>query len=119
MGKRDSGTCYIKVNGDQLVVEGGVEVPLSVTGKEAVFGNGRVVGYKETGRKPYVKATMRKLSPKQFQALTQADDLTITAELAGGGVYTLSDAWVEGEPSYNADEGTADVEFVGLRGEWA
>jgi len=119
MGKRDSGTCYIKLNGNQLVVEGGVEVPLSKTAKEAVMGNGRVAGYKETGRKAYVKATLRKVSAKEFQALTEADDMTVTVELANGGVYTLSDAWVEGEPSYNADEGTADVEFVGMRGEWA
>jgi hypothetical protein len=117
--QRDAGTCYIKCNGDQLVVDSGVEAPLSSVTRETVMGSGRPVGYKETGREAFVNATLRKINQKDFQKIIEADDLTITVEFANGGVYTLSDAWVKGEPTYNGDEGTADIEFGGLRGSWA
>ena len=119
MGQRDAGTCYIKCNGDQLVVESGVEAPLSDVERETVMGSGRAVGFKETAAAPYVKATFRKITMAQYQAILAASDLTITTEFANGGVYTLSDAWVNGRPVYNGDEGTAEIEFGGLRGAWA
>lgn len=119
MGNRRAGTCYIKADGNQLEVDSGVEVPLSDVSRETKMASGKPVGFKETGLAPYVKGTFAIKSQKDFQSIVQATSLTVTAEFANGGVYTLSDAWVNGEPAYNADEGTAEIEFGGLRGSWA
>ena len=45
--------------------------------------------------------------------------LTVTAELANGVVYTLSNAFVRGEPKVKPVEGTIEVEFSGSQGQWS
>ena len=119
MGKKIAGTAYVKANGQQIEVKGGAEVPLMDVKRETVMGSGRPAGYKETAIAPYAKLTALNLTAGDFKAITEADDLTITVEFANGRVYTLSDAWVEGEPSYKGEEGETDLEFSGMRGSWA
>jgi hypothetical protein len=113
-----AGTCYIKADGEQFEVSGGVEVPVMNVKREAVMSLGGVSGFKETANKPFIKFTGN--VPKEFPIakLQESTDMTITAELANGTVYTLSGAFVEGEPSIKADEGTVDLEFAGMKGIW-
>ncbi|MGE4742303.1 phage tail tube protein, partial [Yersinia enterocolitica] len=40
----------------------------------------------------------------------------ITAELANGMVYVLSESWQHSESNHNAEEGTVDMEFHGQEG---
>jgi hypothetical protein len=44
--------------------------------------------------------------------------MTVTAELANGKVYTLTNAYVEGEMTGNGEEGTVEIEFSGITGVW-
>lgn len=118
MSKRVAGICYIKVDGEQLEVEGGVECPLAPTKKETVMGLAGSAGYKETANRPYVKLTAILVSGFPKQKLVTGTDMTITAELANGDVYTLSGAWLEGETAVKGDEGKVDLEFGGKRGVW-
>ncbi|QZP28750.1 phage tail tube protein [Pseudomonas mosselii] len=37
MGQKVAGTCFVKVDGDQLVITGGVECPLSDTKRETIM----------------------------------------------------------------------------------
>ncbi|MGX2008330.1 phage tail tube protein, partial [Enterobacter asburiae] len=48
--------------------------------------------------------------------LMDSDQMTITAELANGMVYVLSEAFQFGEANHNAEEGTVDLEFHGSEG---
>lgn len=115
---RIAGTCYFKVDGEQLELSGKVEVPLTSTTRTALPSHTGVAGYKEETRTPYIKATL--FIPPGFprEKLDTTDDMTITTELANGDVYTLSGAFVVGDPSYDSEAGTAEYEFNGLKGTW-
>lgn len=111
-----AGTCYIKADGEQFEVSGGVEVPLMDVKRETVMGSNGPAGYKETALRPYVKATVIVGPDFPLARIQSATDMTVTAELANGMVYTLSDAFVEGEPGLKNDDGTSDLEFSGKKG---
>ena len=49
---RIAGTCYFKIDGQQLSLTGGVEVPMNTTVKEDVMGLDGSVDYKESFRAP-------------------------------------------------------------------
>ena len=55
---RIAGTCYIKVDGQQLAVEGSVEIPLSKTNRESKIGSTGVAGYSETEIAPFVRLSV-------------------------------------------------------------
>lgn len=118
MAKRLAGTCYIKVDGEQLEVSGGMEAPLADRKKESVVGASGVAGFKETVIAPSIKLSAILVPGFPLDKLTSSTDMTITAEFANGSVYTLSGAWFMGESVHKAEDGTADLEFGGLRGQW-
>lgn len=118
MGKRVAGTVYFKVDGEQLEVSGGVEVPLGDKSRESVMGVNGTAGYKETARKPSVKLSAIFRDDFPIDKLTEGTDMTLTVEMPAGQVYTLSDAFMVGEPAAKADDGTVDLEFEGMRGQW-
>lgn len=118
MGKKVAGICYIKLDGQQLEVSGGVECPLMDVKREAVMSLSGVAGYKETAVKPFVKLSANFTQDFPLDMVRENTEMTVTAELANGKVYTLSSAWVEGEPGAKGDDGTIDLEFVGLKGIW-
>ena len=113
---RIAGTCYIKVDGTQLDVNGSVEVPLNLKVRESIMSPQGNSGYKETLRAPFVKLTANFTRDFPFKTLSENDNMTITAELANGSVYVLSQAWLEGEADINASDGTVSLEFRGKNG---
>lgn len=117
MGKKAAGTCYIKVDGDQLAVTGNVEVPLTDIEREAFKTSGGVF-YSEKDVIAYVK--LEAMIPKDFprEKITQSDDMTITVELASGSVYVLSGAFLINAAALKGDEGKAELEFNGEKGIW-
>jgi hypothetical protein len=110
------GTCYFKIDGQQLSLTGGIEVPMNTAVKDDIVGLDGSVDYKETHRAPYTKGTFK--VPKGFpiSKIITSDSMTITSELATGAVYVLSNAWLHGEGNHNAEEGTAELEFHGIEG---
>lgn len=118
MAKRIAGTCYFKVNGEQLELSGAAEAPMSTKKREMLTSATGVAGYKEEHRAPFIKGKF--FIPPGFPRATldEADNMTITAEFANGTVYTLAGAVVVGEPSYNSEDGTAEYEFNGTHGVW-
>lgn len=111
-----AGTCYVKVDGLQLSITGGIEVPMNTRVNDDVIGLDGSVDRKETHRAPYTKITAK--VPKGFpiDKITSSDDMTMTSELANGLVYGLTEAWLFGEANYNPEEGTVDLEFHGSEG---
>ena len=107
------GTCYLKIDGQQLSITGGIEVPMNTKIRESMVGLDGSVDYKETHRAAYIKGTFK--VPKNFPVtkITDSDAMTITAELANKSVYVLSGAFLVGEANHNAEEGTVDLEFNG------
>ncbi|AOY00100.1 phage tail tube protein [Jeongeupia sp. USM3] len=116
---RLAGTCYIKVGGAQLDVQGGVEAPISTISRESLVAlNQRVVGYKESTTAPYVKVSAFVGKDFPIGDLTSNDDMTVTAEFANGRVYVLRNAWLTEGSAYSAEDGTVELQFEGKEGIW-
>ncbi|RJG06247.1 phage tail protein [Noviherbaspirillum cavernae] len=118
MGKRVAGICYIKVNGAQLEVKGSIEVPLTDKKRETVSGPAGPAGYKEEVRTPFVKLTAIFRDDFPTDVVAENTDLTVTAELANGKVYTLSGGYLVGESDVKGDEGEVELHFEGNKGIW-
>lgn len=113
-----AGTCYIKIDGQQLSATGGIEVPMNTRVKDDIIGLDGSVDYKETHRAVYTKATLKVPKKFPFSKLDSSENMTVTSEFANGMVYVLSDAWVHGEMNYNPEEGTVEVEFHSENGDF-
>ncbi|EHL43168.1 phage tail tube protein [Salmonella enterica] len=113
MGKI-AGTTYFKIDGQQLSVTGGIEVPMNTKVRDDVIGLDGSVDYKETSRAPYTKVTAK--VPKNFpiDKITSSDVMTITSELAKwSGVCSLKRLAARRSQTINPEEGTVDLEFHG------
>lgn len=113
---RIGGTCYFKIDGQQLSLTGGIEVPMNTVVRDDVVGLDGSVDYKETHRAPYIKGTFKVPKNYPVKKIISADTMTITSELANGQVYVLSGSWLHGEANHNAEEGTVEMEFHGQEG---
>jgi len=118
MSKRVAGIAYIKIDGDQLEVSGGVECPLLDVNREPVMGLTGPAGFKETAAVPFVKLTAIFRDDFPVDKLSESTDMTVTAELANGRVYVLSGAYLVGDPAPKGDDGTVELEFNGEKGQW-
>ena len=118
MAQRVAGICYVKADGAQLEIKGGVEAPLSPVTRETVMGLNGVAGYKETAQEPYLKVSAVFTPGFPVQTLTTSTNMTVTAELANGKVYTLTGAFLRAEPAANGEEGSVELEFSGTAGIW-
>lgn len=112
MAKKIAGTCYVNVDGTQLVVKGSIETPLNKVVRETVLPG----YYKETELTPYVSLTAIFTEDFPLKVLQDGTEMTVTCELANGKTYVLSDAYLAGDATYNADEGEATLRFEGKKG---
>lgn len=117
MAKRIAGTCYFKVNGEQLELSGNLEFPLNQVTRESKMSTLGVAGFGETVIAPYISGDF--LVPANFPVETLANNtaLTITAECANGMVYTLSEAYLVGDVAFKPVDGTVSLKFEGTNGE--
>ncbi|HLO63157.1 MAG TPA: phage tail tube protein [Azonexus sp.] len=118
MGKRVAGICYVKIDGDQFDVAGDVACPLSDVKRETKMAAAGPAGYIETATKPYIKVKAVFGPNFPIEKVRTATDMTVTAELANGKVYTVSSGWLEGETEVKGSEGEVDLEFGGMKGIW-
>jgi hypothetical protein len=114
MGQAVAGTCYIKVDGSQLVVTGGVEAPLSKVKRESI----RPGFFKEEDVTPFVKVDAIKTPGLDVKKLTTATNMTVTAEFKDGSVYVLSGAYAVDDITVNGDDGKVSLKFEGINGDW-
>lgn len=119
MGNRVAGTCYFKVDGEQLELSGNLEFPLNTVTRETVTSTSGVVGFKETVKTPYLSGDFVVPSDFPVEKIASSESLTITAECANGMVYTLSDAYLVEDASFKPVDGTVSLKFEGTNGEFA
>lgn len=118
MAKRIAGVCYVKLDGAQLTIKGGLEAPIASSKREGVMAADGPAGFKETPVQPYVKVTALFTDDFPKSAVQKGTDMTITAEFANGGVYTLSGAHLANEAPAKGEEGEIELEFHGQDGTW-
>lgn len=116
MGKRLAGTCYVKVDGEQLELEGSLEFPITKVTRTSLLANGRVVGFQETPVAPYISGNFYVTPDFPVEKITSGEDMTVTAECANGMVYTLSGAYVSDQVNFNPNDGTMTIKFDGEDG---
>lgn len=119
MTKSLAGTCYVKVNGEQLSLNGSLTCTMNEVTREAILGSTGVAGYSETPIAPSISGTFVVTPDFPMQTIVDDTDMTVTAELANGMVYTLSGAFVSGEVSYSPSDGTVQLTFTGEKGNWS
>lgn len=114
MGQKVAGTCYIKVDGEQLTIAGGVEVPLSKFKRETI-----TTGvFKEEDLTPYVAVDAVKTPDFPRAKLENGTNMTVTAEFKDGSCYVLSGAYVVDEMKVSADDAKVAIKFDGISGDW-
>ncbi|WP_421547822.1 phage tail tube protein [Pseudomonas sp. QD4] len=114
MGQLVAGTAYVKVDGAQLTITGGAEAPLMQVKRETVAPG----FYKEEDLAPYVKLTAVLAPDLDIKKIINGRDMTVTCEFKNGKVYVLAGAYLVDEPTYKGDDGTAELQFDGIKGTW-
>jgi hypothetical protein len=117
MGKKIAGTCFVKVNGQQLELQGNVEFPLTSVQRETLLSTTGVAGYKETVVAPYVSGDFIVPAGFPIEDIKENTAQTITVECANGMVYTLSDAYAVDTIAYKPIDGTLTIKWEGMNGE--
>lgn len=114
MGQKVAGTVYLKIDGAQLEITGGVEAPLSKVKRETI-----VRGYyKEEDVVPFLKVDAVKTPGVDWDKIANGSDMTATAEFKDGSTYVLTGAYVVGDLNVTADDGKVAIEFNGRDGDW-
>ncbi|MGS1116872.1 phage tail tube protein [Castellaniella sp. UC4442_H9] len=116
MGQKTAGTVYVKVDGQQLVITGGVECPTMDVTRETI--DGAPGYYSEKDRTPYIKVDALHTPDFPLDVIAKGTDMTVQAEFANGKVYVLSGAYQVGEPASSGDDGKVSLEFNGNKGMW-
>lgn len=118
MSKRIAGTCYVKVDGEVLLLKGSMQVTGGDVTREAITANGRVVGYKEVPVVPQITGQFVVDENFPRDTLRDRDDLTIVAEFTNGSAYTLSNAHVADNLQIGGDDSDVTITFEGDEGLW-
>ncbi|HEV7286021.1 MAG TPA: phage tail tube protein [Kaistia sp.] len=114
---RIAGVCYLKVDGAQYALRGGLTVSIDSVEREGVAGMDGVHGYIERPRVPFITADLTDTAGLSLDALQRITAATVTVELANGKVYLLREAWTAEAREINAVDGTVSVRFEGVKGE--
>jgi hypothetical protein len=116
MGQKVAGTVYLKVDGQQLVITGGVECPIGNVIRETIEG---APGYfSERDRAPYVNVEAVHTPDFPIDTVTNGTDMTVQAEFRNGKTFVLTGAYLVGEPASAGDDGKITLEFHGVTGVW-
>lgn len=118
MSKRIAGTCFVKVDGEVLLLKGSMQVTGGNVTREAITANGRVVGYKEIPVVPQITGQFVVDEKFPMDTLRDNDNMTVVAEFTNGRVYTLSNAHVADNLQIGADDSDVTITFEGDQGLW-
>lgn len=111
--KRVAGTCYLKVDGVQIALRGGLTIMPSSFTREGIAGLDGPHGFKETPRIPSIEIQATKTSDLKLKDVAGWTGKTVTAECADGTTYVLNDAYQSGDLSLDAAEGQVALRFEG------
>lgn len=111
--KNVAGTAYVKLDGGQLALKGGLTIDPTTVTREPMVGQDGPHGFKTMPKMPSIAVTLTKGEELSLVALNRITDSTVTAEVADGTVYVLSEAFQSGDMEYSGEEGTVTVTFHG------
>ena len=116
--KRVSGVAYMQVDGTTINASGSFSVPLTTVNRTDVMCGDKVLGFDEQHIAPYIQATIRITDETDFERICSSTSMTVRVEFANGKVYTLSNAFVRGNPTMS-ETGECSIDFAGEKGVWS
>lgn len=114
MGEKVAGTAYVKVDGEQMVVAGNIEVGLGKVKRETITKG----HFKEEDAVPYVSGEFVIPKGLNIEKIMGGTNMTVTVEFKSGRTYVLSGAYVVDESALGSDEGKASIRFDGTEGDF-
>ena len=111
---RIAGVVYLKVDGNQYALKGNLTVSPDLIERTGVAGQDGVHGYTEQARVPYISGDISDSAGLSLEDLRAITNSTVTAELANGKQYVLSNAWTADAFELNTAEGQLSVKFEGM-----
>ncbi len=118
MASRIAGVCYITADGTSYNVSGNVTMNMTESNRTSLIGSTGVAGYSEELVVPFIEGDVLLERDFPIEKLRTAESMTVTAELANGMNYTLSEAHLAGETNINATDGNVTLRFEGKKGVW-
>lgn len=115
---RIAGTVHVTVDGKALDISGAVSCPLGSSTKESIVSLNGNVHYKETPIAPFVEGSFLVTEDFPISAIMEGTDMTILVDFANGMKYSLSEAFVDGEATFESDGATVSLKFVGSEGKF-
>lgn len=116
--KRQSGVAYLTVDGTTINASGSFSVPLTTVNRTDIVCGERVIGFDEQHIAPYIQATIRITDQTDFESICSSTSMTVRVEFANGKTYTLSNAFVRGNPTVS-ETGECSIDFAGEKGVWS
>jgi hypothetical protein len=113
MANRIAGIAYLKVDGKQYPLRGSFTVSPSKTERTGIAGQDFVHGFTEMPRVPFIEGDISLVPELSIDTLDAIVNATVTAELANGHVYVLSEAWTKSAFELNTHDGQTRVRFEG------
>lgn len=115
MAKRIAGIAFLKYDGNQMPLRGNLTVSPSEIERTGIAGQDGVHGYSETPRVPYIEGDVSLPPELSVEDLGNVTEATVTAELANGRTYVLTQAWTKAAFDLNTHDGMTRVRFEGFR----
>lgn len=111
MAQQRFGVKQVMVNGEVVLVKGGVSYSLGGEKRETVMGIDRVHGVKITRIPAYVEMTVTDRDEFDVKRFTSLTDATVTVELENGKVIKLGHAAYTAEGKISPEEGEIEARF--------
>ena len=111
--KRRAGTITFKVDGAQLDAKGNFTYNLGYEKREALIGADRIHGYKATQQVPFIEGELTDSKSMSLKTLVNAENVTVTLELANGKTVVGAGMWYAGEGTGNTEEANIGIRFEG------
>jgi hypothetical protein len=112
--ERFAGMAYLKVDGRQYDLRGNFTVSPSRTERTGIAGLDRVHGFSEMPRVPFIEGDLSTTAGLSITDLENITNATVTAELANGKTFVLSQAWSKAAFEISAHEGQVRVRWEGV-----
>ena len=115
---RIGGISTVRYDGKALSLAGTHTVSINPTNREGRTGLSGTAGYVEMPRVQFIEIEWQTRAETDVEEIENIRNATIQSELANGWVAVLRNAWLAGEVTINAAEGTSTARFEGMSGEW-
>ena len=110
-----AGQVFVTVDGNRLDVKAeGIQYGFGGPKLEEIMGADGLHGFSGMPQAPFISFTISDHKRLDLEALLQAQDVTVTAQLFNGKTLVLSQASNTGDPQGQSSDGAIAMRYVGI-----